>query len=152
MNRKYGFWGDLESYTWKKLGVLSPTLPIAGSGFVVVAIIASVLTINNSVVGAGDPRELVERAARAGDYERARELLNYYNIKPLNDLATLVYPERVVEREIEKYERLLASYPGNRDIYLVLVELYKEIGKDEQATEYWETARVLDPNNEMFAK
>ncbi len=159
MKRKYSFWVDLERYTWKKLQVLSPALPMAGSGLIVVVIIASVLNANSSVVGARDPRELVERAARVGDYESAREMLNVLKSQMTNsqmkqgsesELERLVYPERVIEREIEKYEDLLLTYPGNLEIYLTLSQLHAEIGNDERAAEYRENARILDPNNEIF--
>lgn len=151
MKKQLGFWGDLEIYTWKMVGRVSPALPYLAMAIIGVVIISSQRAMRGSVASAHDLGEAVERAARVGDYERARKLLNYYNIKPLNDLEELAYPERVVEQEIEKYEELLLTYPGSRDIYLVLSQLYAEIGNDERAAEYWESARILDPNNEIFA-
>ena len=45
-------------------------------GIIVLVIIASVVNVKNSVAGAINEREVIERAARVGDYEKARELWN----------------------------------------------------------------------------
>lgn len=159
MKRNRGFWGDLEIYTWKTMDRVSPALAHFGMGMIGLVIISSITNIKSSVVGTRDPRDVVERAARAGDYERARKMFNVHKSLMTNSqmkqnfesgLEELVYPERVVEREIEKYEELLLTYPGSRDIYLLLAKLYREIGNNERSNEYTENARILDPNNEIF--
>lgn len=93
------------------------------------------------------------------------------------EIESLVYPERVVENKIIETEELLTQYPGHRDIMVELARLYGELEKTESsehslrigselgnkqdgrekprpygdiAREYWEQARILDPNNEMF--
>ena len=98
-------------------------------------------------------------AVEKGDYGLAQKLLTQEQTNKLTinevlgagtELEELVYPERRIEHEIERQEELLAKYPGSRDILVALARLYREIGQEEQAQGYWEQARVLDPNNEIF--
>ena len=160
MKKEQSFWQDLESYTWKIIARLSPALPWLGIGVIVLAIATSVLGLKTSLVGARGLVDAAVRAAKAGDYELARDLYEKQYKQEVSEqvrgigseVEELIFPEREVEREIAKYQELLTKYPGHRDIYLVLAQLYDQIGEREQAQEYTELARELDPNNPVFAK
>lgn len=151
-----GFWASLESYTWKVIGRVAPTLPYFGIGLMVSVMGASLLSAKTSVAGAYDLREASVRAARAGDYTTAQSLYNLHKslipnsqnvLGAESEVEDLIFPKRVVEREIQKYEVLLQEYPGHRDIYLVLAKLYAQIEISEESQKYYELARELDPNN-----
>lgn len=156
---KNSFIDSLNNYTWKRL----KTLPIKW-GWVGVGIAASIIVISwsysgQTMVGVRSEREAIEKAARLGDYKLAQELYEKCHVSQCHDgkvlgadseLEELVYPERKVEKEITKYEELNVKYPENRDILLMLSQLYNEIGNVEKSTEYREEARVLDPNSEIF--
>jgi len=136
---------------------------------VVVVMVSSFLNVKNSTVGARELRDVIEKAVERGDYETARKLFDRYQtiddrFKVLGaetELEDKVYPERVVERRIAELEGRLEEYPGNREIYLILANLYQQLegtrvdtGVDpykDKATEYREKARVLDPNHVIFA-
>ncbi len=158
MKTKGGFWRSLERYTWRVV-VRSP-LPHAwiGVGLVVVAILASSLNVKNSVVGARDLRGVIEKAAERGDYTTASQLWSNQDRTAGNEsilgaeseLEDKVYPERVVERQIAELEGKLGEYPEHRDILLEISRLYRELGEQEKAEDYFEQARVLDPNGEWF--
>lgn len=123
---------------------------------VVVVIVASVVTGAGSTAGVASERELVRRAVRVGDYETARRVWKKETTKNSavlgveTELEELIYPERKIEEEIKKYEQLLTTYPNNRDILLHLSRLCRIIESGACASEYWEQARILDPNNAMF--
>lgn len=68
------------------------------------------------------------------------------------ELEELVYPEKVLERHIAHYENMNEAYPHDREILVHLSRLYTQLGQKEKAQEYWEQARILDPNNEVFRK
>lgn len=98
---------------------------------------------------------VVKRAADSGDYQSAQKLWD----ETMPELEDKVYPERKVEREIAELEQKLEEYPGNREIFLMLGELYGELDGvrageprpyGEMAAEYREKARILDPNNVEF--
>ncbi len=160
MKKQRSFWGDLENYTWKMVGRVSPALPYLAIAIIGVVIISSLRAMRGSVASAHDLREATIIAAKVGDYSKADELwntqasiINNQSVLGIeSELEELVYPERVIERDIEKYEDLLIEYPGNRDIYVALSKLYREIGNEERSAENWESARILDPNNELFAE
>ena len=153
------FWHSLENYTWKIIERLSHALPWLGLGIIVLVIATSAYGTRASLVGTQGLREAALRAAKVGDYVIAQDLWERMTIKEgdsvlgvESELEDRIYPERVVEREIEKYEGLLAKYPGHRDIYLMLAGLYGQIGKTEQSEQYLELARELDPNNSFFGE
>ncbi len=109
----------------------------------------SFLNVKNSVVGAENIHQVIEKAARLGDYETAKELYESCIVpwcQSITGLEDKVYPERVVERRISELEQKLESYPENIQIYLMLADLYGQIGSGERSNEYREKARVLDPN------
>lgn len=158
MKKQVGFWLSLESYTWSVIGRVAPTLPYFGMGLVILVMGASLLSAKTSLAGVGSLREASIKAAGIGDYATAQALWNVHQLQITNDklvrgaeseVEDLIFPERVVEREIEEYESLLEQYPGHRDIYWTLAQLYQRVSP-EQARIYWEKARQLDPNNEMF--
>lgn len=150
MKRAVSFWQSLEAYG-QQVAERSP-LPYTwiGIGMVVIVVVASALNTKNSVVGARSIEAVVEKAARLGDYAIAQKLWNNQSSITNGQLEDLVYPERVVERRIRELEEKLGEYPENRDIYLMLAELYNQVNNMEKASEYREKARVLDPNDEMF--
>lgn len=91
----------------------------------------------------------IARAAETGDYRLAERLYLTGNQQVLGartDLVELVYPELEVEARIEELVARLVEYPGNREIFLGLARLYRQIGKEEEAEQYQEMARILDPN------
>ena len=157
MKKQVGFFGSFENYTWKVVKRASPSLPYFVAGFILLVIGSSIVSSKASLAGARDLREASIRAARVGDYTKAQALWN--DQLTINNNQTvlgnkseeedLIFPERVVEAEIKKYEEMLERYPGHRDLYLVLSKLHNQIGESEQATTYLEMARELDPNNEM---
>lgn len=156
MKKRVGFWLSLESYTWRVVARVAPTLPYFGVGLVVLVMGSSLFGAKTSLVGARDLREASMRAARVGDYTTAHSLYNLHQSQISNsqnvlgtesDVEDLIFPERVVEREIKKYEEMLKKYPGHRDLYLVLGNLYGQIGEAETAQHYYGLARELDPNN-----
>ncbi len=151
MKRAVGFWISLENYTWKVIVRSSPTLPWLWVGLVFLVISTSLITSKRSLAGAEGRVEAAVVAASVGDYDVAQSL--WEKQIPEERLAEdMIYPERVVEREITKYQELLAKYPGHRDIYLVLSQLYSQIGESEQAQSYLEMVRELDPNNAYFGQ
>ena len=129
-----------------------------GVGLVVVAILASSLNVKNSVVGARDLRGVIEKAAERGDYTTASQLWSNQDrvagnetiLGAESELEDKVYPERVVERQIAELEGKLGEYPEHRDILLEISRLYRELGEQEKANDYFEQARILDPNGEWF--
>ncbi len=150
MKSKQGFWLSLEKYSWSV--VRRSPLPYTwiGVGIVMVMLLASALNVKNSVVGATSLGGVTKRAAERGDYELARWLYEAGGDKVLgagSELEDKVYPERVIERRIAELEEKLEEYPGNREIYLLLTDLYGQVGNQELESEYREKARVLDPNN-----
>lgn len=145
MKKSVSFWGSLEKYFWKVKG-RSP-LPRywrwVGVGLVVVVVVASALNSKNSTVGARGVEEVVARAAKLGDYQLAQKLWN----DSMSEFEDLVYPERRIERRIAELEAKLEEYPGNRQIYLGLTDLYEQLGNRDKSDEYREKARILSPNN-----
>lgn len=158
MKKRGGFWLSLESYTWKVVGRVAPTLPYFGVGIMVLVMGASIMSAKTSLAGAYDLREASIKAARVGDYAKAQALWNQQLtitndqrvLGNMSEEEDLVFPERVVEREIQKYEAMLQEYSGHRDIYLALATLYAQINRSEEAQKYYGLARELDPNNVMI--
>jgi len=151
MKKQVGFWGSLENYTWKVVKRVSPALPYLAAGFILLVIGSSIFSSKTSLAGARDLREASIRAARVGDYTNAQAMWSdQLETEPVGEVEDMVFPHRVIEREIAKYEEMLEMYPGHRDIYLVLSKLHNQIGESVQATAYLELARELDPNNETL--
>jgi tetratricopeptide (TPR) repeat protein len=98
---------------------------------------------NDSGVGARNIREVVEVAAKRGDYATARSLWD----DSMSDLEDMVYPERKITERIEELTQNLEMYPESIEIYQAIAELYEQIGNTEKAQEYSERARVLSPND-----
>jgi tetratricopeptide (TPR) repeat protein len=154
MNKTESFWLSLEKYGWRV--VRRSPLPRYWRhvviGVVLVAMATSFKYMKYSVASAENTKQVVEKAARSGDYETAQRL--YERIQTPDDrlqqLESLVYPERVVEQKIDELERKLEEYPSNRELYLDLAKLYDQLGKQESADQYREKARILDPNNVGF--
>ena len=122
-----------------------------GVGIVITILGSSVVGAKNSLAGATSLEAVVEKAASSGNYDLAQAL--FEQIQDLRfkiQVEDLVYPERNVERRIEGLETKLLEYPGNRQIYLGLAELYRELGNEAKSEEYREKARILDPNDLKF--
>lgn len=150
MKKVVGFWGSFENYVWKVVMRASPTLPYFAAGLMLLVIGASTVSGKSSLAGARDLREASVKAARVGDYAKAQALWNNQAVLGNEGEEELVFPQRVVEREIAKYEEMLKRYPGHRDIYLAIAKLYDQIGESQLAKKYVELARELDPNNPMI--
>lgn len=149
---KTGFWRSLEKYLWKVVGRTPLPWTRVGLFVILIVLLSSLGNVKSSVSSARNSREVVERAARAGDYELARELYQGVSSKDQvlgaeSELEDLVYPERVVWRRIDELEQKLEIYPGNREIYRTLSALYSEIGEEQKSSDYWEMVRELDPND-----
>ncbi|PIR98951.1 hypothetical protein COT87_02100 [Candidatus Collierbacteria bacterium CG10_big_fil_rev_8_21_14_0_10_44_9] len=154
MKSELNFWRSLEVYTWKVVRRSPLPYQWIGIGLVVLVIIASVANVKSSVAGARGEREVIERAARVGDYETARKLYSdqftggsgQEVLGAESKLEDLVYPEQKLAREIEKWESGLAENPGNREIMRGLAQLYEQVGNIEKVIELREQIRILDPN------
>lgn len=157
MKQRASFWRSIERYGWRAIERIAPLLPALVITTIVLTMIVSFTSQKTSVASLHSLTEVVEKAARIGDYALAQKLdrevkgLTTNEVLGVNsELEDLIYPERLVLREIERYKQLLALYPGHRDIYLTLAELYEQVSEYEAANEYWELARTLDPNNIIF--
>lgn len=157
--RQKRFLTSLSGYMWTRFNDLPVNWWYVGTVVVVLTMLMSLVNRNNSMVGVTSTREAIERAAKAGDYELAQDLYEQCQVTQCHDsrvlgaeseLEDLVYPERRIEREIVRYEELNTKYPGSRAILITLYELYKQVGEEEKAKIFWEQARILDPNNEIF--
>jgi tetratricopeptide (TPR) repeat protein len=162
MKRQLDFWTSLEQYGWK-VAKRSP-LPwyYVGLGLVGMSLLFSALNVKNSMVGEKNLQQVIEKAAEKGDYSKAQELWESYEHSPKNiqgselvlgttsEIEDKIYPEKVVERRLIELTDKLNEYPENKEVYLELARLYEEIGKEESAQEYFELARVLDPNGIEF--
>lgn len=154
-----GFWRGLEKYIYKRIE--ESRLRWGWVGVLIVVIVLGMSIASGYFTSSplfGGKNEMVRWAARAGDYGLADTLYRQYQLESKEyqvlgaetELEELVYPERKIEHEILKREELLIRYPGYRDLLINLSELYKMAGEQERAAEYWEQARILDPNNEIF--
>lgn len=151
---KPNFWGGLEQYAYSRARWACVPWVLVGTAMALLVIVSSLASgyVNSPTLG-GDREEIIREAARRGDYELAQSL---YEQRTVNneqrvlgadsELEELVYPEKRLEREIAEWEEKLERYPGHRDILLMLAQLYEQGGKSEKAREYWDEARILDPN------
>ena len=155
MKRELGFIQSLERYGWRIITKISPALPYVGVTILGAMMIASGWRGYASVASAQSLSEASLRAVAVGDYETARRLYEGCQqtecqtrvLGAESEIEERLYPERSVERAIQKYEKLLEQYPGHRDLYLTLFELNESIGRSEEAGRYREEARKLDPNH-----
>lgn len=158
MKKSENFLQSLEQYVYRTIKRNPLPWPWMGIGVIAIAMLISLGNVKNSNISARNTREVIQNAAGRGDYETARELLDHYTIRPLNDLVLgveseledLTYPEKKVGRKIAELESQLERYPNHFEILLELSRLEALIGKDEQSLNYREMARVLDPNNAIF--
>lgn len=63
-----------------------------------------------------------------------------------------IFPKKFVEQEIVELKKIMGQRPGYRDLWLMLALKYWQIGDTEQAKEFWDEARILDPNSETVIK
>ena len=155
-----GFWRSLEKYGGRVAGKNPLPWPYLGLGLVALVLVLSRVGGKDSTAGAKNHWEMIEKAASVGDYATARELWN--NQTPIinnqtqevlgveTELEDQAYPERKVEKRIQELKEKLQDYPEYPDILLEIARLYRAIGNEEAAQEYWEQARILDPNNLIF--
>ena len=152
-SRNAGFWNSLEKYVGGRIAEAPIEWCGVGVGVVGIVVLISVTTgyINSPTLGS-NKIEIIRTAGEQGDYRLARELYEQVEEDVLGasiELEELVYPEKKIEREIEKQQEPLLKYPGNRDLFLNLSRLYSESNNREKSAEYLEMARVLDPNGEI---
>lgn len=158
MKRDLNFWLGLEIYI-RAVAKRNPVpYPWIGVGAIFLAILTSTVSSRASFVSVGSVAEAASRAASLGDYAAAQELFGKLNSETANDsvlgaqseLEDKIYPERVLEKKIAELEDKITKYPGNREMFIELSNLYKQLGNQEMANEYREKARVLDPNGVEF--
>lgn len=144
MKKAEDFWGSLEQYVRQvvKRSPLPRHWHHMGMGMVVAVLVISAVSAKNSVVDATSLEAVIEKAAGMGDYTMARK---YWN-PGMEELEEVVFPEKKVERRIAELKEKLLEYPGNRQIYLGLSQLYRQLGNSELSDDYREKARILDPN------
>lgn len=135
-----------------------------GVGSAALILLLSAAGSGMSATGETNLDGIIKRAAQIGDYQTAREIYEarLRNVKPdvlgvesdqvsaETSLEELVYPERKVQRRIVDLEVKLEIYPENKEIYLLLADLYGQLDEKDKASEYREKARVLDPNGAEF--
>jgi tetratricopeptide (TPR) repeat protein len=158
MKEKIGFWRSLEKYGGRVAGKNPLPWPYLGLGLVALVLVLSRVGGKDSTAGAKNNWEIIEKAANVGDYQTAQALFEKYQIfeeksqvlGAETELEARVYPERQVEKRIQELKEKLQDYPEYPDILLEIARLYRAIGNEEAAQEYWEQARILDPNNLIF--
>ncbi len=160
MEKREDFLLELEKYVRKVVvrSQLPYYWPWVGIILLVLTLLTSALSGKDSVVSADTLREVIEKSARKGDYSTAKALLIKSQFAGIEsdvlganaDLVDVVYPEQKVLRRIAELEAMLISYPGSREIFLELSDLYSKINEAQKSSEYREKARVLDPNGSEF--
>lgn len=143
----YNFFTSLEVYGRKVVG-RSP-LPYTWIVLGLTVIVLLVSVFSNGMTRATSVEQAMRLAVAQGDYALAEQLYVTTDSEVLganSEIEALIYPERIVERRIAALEQKLEIYPGNKEIYLLLAQLYDQIGNQEMAREYSEQARILDPN------
>jgi len=100
--------------------------------------------------------ELAVEAGRDGDYGLAEN--EYWLTKSgardqrvlgteFGDIEKNVFPREWLELEIGELEDDIEKFPGHRDLLLRLAVKYGQVDNWDKATETWERAEKLDPNN-----
>jgi len=143
MKKNSGFGEAIEIYL-RKVASRSP-LPwsVVGIGIILLMFVTSRVYKADSVVSAQRNEDVVVMAARRGDYHTARNMWD----ESMNNIEDLVYPERKIEQKIGELEAKLGVYPENREIYLLLANLYSQLNDVERSSRYLELARILSPND-----
>jgi tetratricopeptide (TPR) repeat protein len=143
MKKNSGFGEAIEIYL-RKVASRSP-LPwsVVGIGIILIIFATSLAYKADSVVSAQRNEDVVVMAARRGDYQTARNMWD----GSMNNIEDLVYPERKIEQKIGELEAKLGVYPENREIYLLLANLYNQLNDVERSSRYLELARILSPND-----
>ncbi len=142
MKKNLGFGEAIELYLRKVVGRSPLPWPVIGITLILIVFGVSLKYSRDSVVAAKNFKDVVEVAAKRGDYATARSLWD----DSMNDLEDMVYPERKITKRIEELTQSLEIYPESREIYLALSNLHMQLGNDEKSQEYRERARILDPN------
>jgi tetratricopeptide (TPR) repeat protein len=103
--------------------------------------------------------ELAGEAAKKYDYELA-ELMYRQGLRMTgeanqrqvlgwaSEIWETVFPDQAIEAEIDYWKTILEEQPTYRDGLLRLAVLYRKLGDEQAAKEYWSLAVKLDPNNE----
>lgn len=144
MKRDLNFWLGLEKYL-RTVAKRSPLpYPWIAISIVLTIIFASLLNSKQSFADISTNSDASLRAVELGDYEVAQDL---YVETGNPELKDIIYPEQVIERRIAELEQKSILYPGNREIFIELSNLYKQLENIDMSDEYREKARVLDPNN-----
>lgn len=99
--------------------------------------------------------ELAREAALGDDYRLAEAEFEQMqrlsgNSRVLgwqSELEELIWPEKKIRRDIEKWEEQIEKRPS-RDLYLKLAEGYWRLGEAEKSEQYVRKAQELDPNND----
>jgi tetratricopeptide (TPR) repeat protein len=143
MKKNSGFGDAIEIYL-RKVASRSPLpWPVFGIGIIILMFAASMIYKADSVVSAQSSADVVVMASRRGDYQTARNMWD----GSMNNIEDLVYPERKIEQKIGELEAKLGVYPENREIYLLLANLYSQLNDVERSSRYLELARILSPND-----
>ena len=163
MKRRMNFWQSLERYGWKVVRRSPLSYAWMGIGGVLLVVVISWSYSSQTVVAAKNITEIIEMAAEQGDYETAKRLfeerienlpaqagIEYRVLGADTELEDKVYPERIAEKRIAELELKLEQYPSSREMFVMLGNLYDQLGNKEMARQYLEMARVLDPNNVEF--
>ena len=66
----------------------------------------------------------------------------------ISEAKLVVYPNEKIEAEIDKLNLIIEPSIDHRDILLIIALKYWQLSKIPEAREYWQKARVLDPNNQ----
>lgn len=100
---------------------------------------------------------LAEQYRKANDLSSARgELLLGLSYQPeseelktaLVEIENLLNQPKQIQQEINRWEKITQDFPGYRDAYLKLTQLYFELYQNDKARENLSRAIELDPNFE----
>jgi hypothetical protein len=150
MKQPSSFFTSLEHYTHKVLSRSPIPYSYVGIAFIGLLLVVSLFQKRDSLAHVESTEQAIRVAAQSGDYLLAEELYTRHDSTVLGantELERLIYPERVIEERITKVEENSLIYPENRQMYLLLSELYLQSGNQELASDYAERARILAPNN-----
>ena len=156
--KKVGFWESLEEYFWKKTEKISPTLLSFSFGLLVIGTSLVFSGKRKAIMQAGaypfEVRvvdELIKNVAAQGDYELAQKLYEERNVLGIDDkgnkLEEIVYPEKKLQRILEEHKSILKESPYLRNALINIARLYKNLGEEEKAQEYWKKVEWVYPSN-----
>ena len=66
----------------------------------------------------------------------------------LYERKTLTQEE--LQKELEYWKKVEEKQPTHRDVLINIALLSQTLGHEEQYQEYWQKAKTIDPNNELF--